>query len=318
MGTGGLVVFRSVTRGKKEIYLKARFHADGDYSSLGFRLHRFLSGVEFTNGLSGLESLEAILMNPDLQAFFPEDKVEEVREHRRQKMKAFKTVCNGFDCLVAQFVAQFKYGPGGLYILPLSSPLVCEFVYVIDQHADAPQTSECNNLAGLCWRRGQNLQFGRVPEFVPRTGGWRRTAAFEDEKDGEIACDCIWRCCLQTARCKRTTCWFITSCCGPASPSAKTKELIQKIHSDWQCGTFWFAFCFWQSIQVTARQSEPNHQGPWGWSLHYTCHRGRPRHEHAWWVHMDSMSLLFRLKSWSDNTIRPLWFFGCGTPSKVR
>lgn len=137
MGTGGLVVFRSVTGGRKEIYLKARFHADGDYSSLGFKLHRFLSGVEFTNGLSGLDSLEAILMQPDLQAHFPADKVEEVREHRLQKMKAFKTVCNGFDCLVAQFVTHFKYGPGGLYILPLSSPLVCEFVYVIDYDADA-------------------------------------------------------------------------------------------------------------------------------------------------------------------------------------
>ncbi|CAE7193059.1 unnamed protein product [Symbiodinium natans] len=132
MGTGGLVVFRSQIGGKTEVYLKVKFHADGDYFSLGFKLARFLSGVVFTNGLSGLDSLEGPLLNPDLAGFFPPERVEEVKRHQLEKLKNHKTVCNGFDCLVAQFVSQFKHGPGGLYILPLSAPLECEFVYVVD------------------------------------------------------------------------------------------------------------------------------------------------------------------------------------------
>ena len=161
MGTGGLVVFRSVTGGTKEVYLKARFHADGDYGSLGVKLYKFLSGVEFTNGLSGLDGLEAILVDPFLQSCFPADKVEEVKEHRLQKLKEGRTVCNGFDCLVAQFVAQFKYGPGGLYIIPASAPLVCEFVYVVDY--DYANSSEV--LSVTTWSTNDTAQTLTLPQF---------------------------------------------------------------------------------------------------------------------------------------------------------
>eukprot|EP00438_Fugacium_kawagutii_P016463 Skav211456 [mRNA] locus=scaffold379:148211:148804:- [translate_table: standard] len=132
MGTGGLVVFQGSSGEKKEIYLQAHFHSDGDYSSLGVKLAKFLHGVSFTNGLSGLDSMEAILMNPDLAGLFPAERVEEVRQHRREKQEQGRTVCNGLGCLVAQFVAQFKHGPGGLYIRPASLPLVDDFVYVVD------------------------------------------------------------------------------------------------------------------------------------------------------------------------------------------
>lgn len=132
MGTGGLVVFRGTNGEKKEIYLQAQFHSDGNYSSLGVKLAKFLHGVSFTNGLSGLDGLEAILMNPEMAAFFPAERVEEVKQHRREKQEQGRTVCNGLGCLVAQFVAQFKHGPGGLYILSASSPLVCDFVYIVD------------------------------------------------------------------------------------------------------------------------------------------------------------------------------------------
>ena len=144
MGTGGLVVFRSLRGKKKQIYLKAQFHCDGDHSSLGHKLAKFLSGVRFTNGLSDLDGLESAVLNPDLIHLWPKETVEQVQEHRKRKEEAGETVCNGFDCMVAQFIAKFKHGPGNLYVLPVvpEEELLCDFVYVVDCELDHGLTSD--------------------------------------------------------------------------------------------------------------------------------------------------------------------------------
>lgn len=45
--------------------LKIRCCFQGNYGSLGHQLAKFLCGVRFTNGLSGLDGLENAVLNPD-------------------------------------------------------------------------------------------------------------------------------------------------------------------------------------------------------------------------------------------------------------
>mmetsp|Transcript_78198 Transcript_78198/g.187494 ORF Transcript_78198/g.187494 Transcript_78198/m.187494 type:complete len:184 (-) Transcript_78198:134-685(-) len=104
MGTGGLVVFRSVRGDQKSVYAGVYaciyFHCDGYWTSLGVRLGEFLESCVLVNGLGP--------SNPAGR------------------------VCNGFGCLVAQFIAEFKGGPGHLYLFPTDRKLAMEFVYVVE------------------------------------------------------------------------------------------------------------------------------------------------------------------------------------------
>ncbi|CAE7938322.1 hypothetical protein AK812_SmicGene38879 [Symbiodinium microadriaticum] len=107
MGTGGLVVFRSVRDGQKSVFACIYFQCDGYYTSLGVRLAEFLQTCELVNGLSG-------------------------------KPSNGKTICNGFGCLVAQFIAEFKTGAGHLYLFPTDCKLEMEFVYVVEYDGNQP------------------------------------------------------------------------------------------------------------------------------------------------------------------------------------
>ncbi|CAJ1343137.1 unnamed protein product [Effrenium voratum] len=104
MGTGGLVVFRSVHGGQTSVYACVYFQCDGYWTSLGVRLGEFLESCVLVNGLGA--------SNPAGR------------------------VCNGFDCLVAQFIAAFKTGPGHLYLFPTDRKLAMEFVYVVECRED--------------------------------------------------------------------------------------------------------------------------------------------------------------------------------------
>ena len=108
MGTGGLVLFRSVRGGKPAVYACIYFQCDGYYQSLGVRLAEFLMSCKLVNGL-GLPSAD----------------------------DEGKIICNGFGCLVAQFVAQFKTRPGHLYFFPADGKLDMEYVYVVEHDCNA-------------------------------------------------------------------------------------------------------------------------------------------------------------------------------------
>ena len=98
------MVFRSVRGDQKSVYAGVYaciyFHCDGYWTSLGVRLGEFLESCVLVNGLGP--------SNPAGR------------------------VCNGFGCLVAQFIAEFKGGPGHLYLFPTERALDMEFVYVVE------------------------------------------------------------------------------------------------------------------------------------------------------------------------------------------
>ncbi|CAE7573170.1 unnamed protein product [Symbiodinium natans] len=118
MGTGGLVVFRSAEKGaRRGVYACIYFQCDGYYTSLGVRLAEFLKTCKLVNGLSGE----------------PDDG---------------KIICNGFGCLVAQFISHFKTGAGHLYMFPTDCKLEMEFVYIVECDDSRPPSLSVKSWMG--------------------------------------------------------------------------------------------------------------------------------------------------------------------------
>lgn len=99
MGTHALVRFISQRRNGANILVSFYFQYDGDLEGVGKQLLAFLKSRKIVNGIP-------------------------LRRERDDKIYA-----NGLGCLAAQFCAQFKEGPGNLYIVPSTGEEEEEHVY---------------------------------------------------------------------------------------------------------------------------------------------------------------------------------------------
>ena len=142
------MVFRSVRGGQKSVYACIYFQCDGYWQDLGVRLAEFLDSCLLVNGLG---------------ANLPKDKI----------------VCNGFGCLVAQFIAQFKTGPGHLYLFSTDCKLQMEFVYVVEYNCDAPTPLlSVKSWQGRCSTGEQEAEFLSPAGF---RAFCQRSGAYEDD-----------------------------------------------------------------------------------------------------------------------------------------
>ena len=101
MGTRSLIYFQARdSDGKVVIYVVIYQQYDGYPEGVGATLAEFLSKVNLVNGFT-----------------------------RKDEEEKERIVCNGFDDLVARFIAQHKSGVGGFYIYPAVPDMIEEFVY---------------------------------------------------------------------------------------------------------------------------------------------------------------------------------------------
>lgn len=105
MGTHALVVFEENTSQGPVRYIVVYFQFDGYLKGVGKELVSFLRSCVIVNGVSSRD----------------EEKCE----------KENKILCNGFGCLVAQYVAKHKTGPLHFYVMPFTSKLEQEYNYIV-------------------------------------------------------------------------------------------------------------------------------------------------------------------------------------------
>lgn len=105
MGTHALVVFEENTSQGIVRYLVCYFQFDGYLTGVGLDLVEFLKSCVIVNGYSDQDEAKCKAEN--------------------------KILCNRFGCLVAQYVANNKNGPGNFYVFPVTHRSMYEYKYIV-------------------------------------------------------------------------------------------------------------------------------------------------------------------------------------------
>jgi hypothetical protein len=111
MGTNALIKFRTINNGEYKEYMVVYFQHDGYPEGVAYALIKFIQSKDMVNGYDN-------------------------------KITQF----NGFECLIAQYIAKFKDGAGNMYIYPINTVMNEDYNYYLTFNEETKEfTINMNN-----------------------------------------------------------------------------------------------------------------------------------------------------------------------------
>ena len=130
MGTRALIMFQRTSGGETVRYVVVYVQFDGYPSGLGLELANFLCNIRIVNGLSMEDEFVGLDTSQGLQHLMQQ------LVNRGREPQPLGRVANGFEDLIAQFIALKKQRPGNMYVYPVNinaKDCGADFTYTVNE-----------------------------------------------------------------------------------------------------------------------------------------------------------------------------------------